>query len=211
MRYLLLLIALSSAGCSLVPVRVFKDKVPEPVVKGEKQIEAERQAADLLARVIFEPAELKPVAVSLSASLGAPVKPIPYVAPVDLPKAVEVAGKALHAGQVEIQAKRDKLNEQLAENAGKPIEGTGFSIAGPSAILLVVGFIALLIICPSSIGIFMWAYKRVKGTAKTIVTSLEEAANDPELAESVKVIKEDLSRKMDKKNKKVVLDLKKPN
>lgn len=210
MRFILLLLALSSAGCSLVPVRVFKDKVPEPVVKGEKQIEAERQAADLLARVIFEPAELKPVAVSLSASLGAPVKPIPYVAPVDLPKAVEVAGKALHAGQVEIQAKRDKLNEQLAENAGKAIEGTGFSIAGPSAILLVVGFVALLILFPSSIGVFMWFYRRLKSTAKSMVTTIEEAANEPETKKAVSIIKEQLSKSMDKKNKKVVLDLKKP-
>ena len=202
-------------ACSWQPLRVFQAKVPEPLAKAPAQIEAERRGADLIARKIEQPEELKPVAVALAASLGAPAEPIEAATAAELPKVAATATAELQAGMVKMQRQIEQLNRILAKYQGKEIEGTGFSLLGPGATVIIVGLIVLAVAFPPVLTLLVFAYRRLKATAGIVVNQLEDAANAPETREAVAIIKAKVRQRMAESPvntqalKSVVLDLKK--
>ena len=206
MRYSILL-ALLLSGCSS---RIFQSKVPAPVVKAEVQIEAERSAADLIARKIETPIELKPVAISLSTSLGAPKQSLVDVKAFSLPVAAKHADADLQDGIKTMQKQLAELNIKLTKLQGKEIEGTGFSILGPGVSMLVIGLIVLGVVFPPAFTLMMIAYRRLKQTASMVVEQIDEASKDPAAAVAVKEIKTKLNGLMDTPHKQVIHDLQKP-
>jgi len=210
--YLFLVImiaALVSPGCSITSKRLFTAKVPEPISKPAPQTERERQAADLIAREIRTPVVLKPVAVALSQSMGAPEKPLPSSTPEELASSASSSTTDLQASIVAMQKQIVALNRNLIKYQGKEIEGTGFSILGPGMATIVIGLIALGVIFPPVFTVLAFMYRRLKATAATVVDQIEVAANAPETKEAVAKIKSNLSSAMDAAHKRVVLDLKK--
>ena len=69
MRAFLVICLLLSSSCSL---RLFQDKVPQPIEKTNKHKEAEKEATYYLANNIQSPLEAKEIAGILSYSLGVP-------------------------------------------------------------------------------------------------------------------------------------------
>lgn len=202
---LVLLLLLS--GCALSPMRLFQAKVPEPVLKAPVQLEAERASADLIARKLETPIELRPVAAKLSASLGAPMKPF------DLPTVAQSANAAssnLDKGMVDMQKQLTALNLQLATYQGKTIEGTGLSLLGPGMATIVIGLIVLGVVFPPAFTMMGFAYKRLKATASIVVDQLDQAAKAPETAAAVQAIKSKLSSEMDTAHKQVIHALQRP-
>lgn len=206
-RVSLLCVVVLLTSCA-VP-RIFESKVPAPVVKSESQIEAERQGADLIARKIETPVELKPVAASLSSSLGAPKKSLVDVKVFDLPKAANTADADLRENLVKFQKELDDVNRRLIKLQGKDIEGTGISLLGPGITTIVIGLIVLGVVFPPAFTFLLFAFRRLRSTASLVVNSIESAAAAPETAQAVSAIKSSLSNTMDKLHKNVVLDLKK--
>jgi len=202
-----IVVALSFECCALSPVRLFQAKVPAPLAKGEEQVEAERGAADLIARELKAPLELVPVANKLSVSLGPPRKPfnLPTVA-----QNATAASNALEKGIMDMNRKLDLLNSRLAKYEGKEIEGTGFSILGPGITILVIGLIALGVIFPPVFTLLAFAYRRLKATASMVVEEIDQTAKSEEAKEVVKKIKDGLNAKMDKSHKQVIHALQKP-
>ncbi len=193
--YLLVLLFCLS-GCSLNPVRLFQSKVPPPLTKPPEQVETERRAADLIARTVETPKELKPVAAGLSASLGAPDKPIKVATPADIPKAAAVSAEELRASLVTMQQQIITLNKMLAQNQGKTIEGTGFSILGPGMVTILIALVALGVLCPPALTLMIFAFKRLKAAAGIVVNEVEAAAKEPETQAAVQAIKEMISEAM---------------
>lgn len=190
------------AGCLHAPEwRVAQAKVPEPIVKSEKQIEAERQAADLIARKIETPVELKPVAQELSSSLGEPKAPIK-----DTPKAPDEALEALRAGQRKQQEQITQLNRRLSKFQGKEIEGTGVDLFAPTTALGVVGLIAACIFVPGFLTFVLFFIRRLFATIRVLVSKIQEfEAEEPEAAAK---LKNSLSRGMDSAHKAMVRSVK---
>ena len=204
----ILLLSLVSGGC--VPFRIFQSKVPAPIIKSEKQVEAERSAADLIARKIEAPPELKPVAVSLSASLGAPKTSLVDVKAFELPKAATKANDELIVGIRQMQTQLDQLNTKLVKLQGKEVEGTGFSVLGPGISAIVIGLIVLGVVFPPAFTLMGIAYRRTKAAASHIVEEIDAATHDPETKDAVKKIKQKLNARMDTTDKKVIHTLQTP-
>jgi hypothetical protein len=216
MRLVLVIPLLLLTGC-FGGGRIFQKEVPKPVVKLAPQVEAERRSADLIARYIKTPEELKPVATALSTSLGTPYEPIEVDRLADLPKAASVSTTELTAAVISMQKQIAALNKTLTKYQGKEIEGTGFSYLGPGMTAIVIGLIVLAVACPPALALMGFAYRRLKATAKIVVNEMEEAANAPETQEAVGAVKKRISKAMGNHKintatlKAVVLDLKKPS
>lgn len=183
MKTIILISCLFLAGCQLPQWRVFQTKVPEPIVKGPRAVEVERQAADLLAKRIEKPVELIPVAQQLSASLGRPEHPLEGTTAELAPETV----KALEKELLHTQGQLDKLNKLLTKNEGKKVEGTGINVFGVSFGLGAVGLVVLCFMFPP-IGLVLWSiFKRLSGaltsTAKGISNYISE---NPEAGEKLK-------------------------
>jgi hypothetical protein len=138
-------------GCSLPQWRVFQAKVdPTLAQRPSAQVEAERRAAALIVDLSASPtsnpaariAEIHSVAVPLSASLGEPLK---RATAFEVPAVI--AGT--QAGIVEAQARAEKWRAFATKYAGRPIEGTGFNLAGPAGLLALAGVVAACIACPA--------------------------------------------------------------
>lgn len=195
LRAVLVLALAALLGSCGVPV-LFQKTVPPPVVKEERQLEAERGAADLIARKIETPIELKPVAVSLSASLGAPKKSLVDVKEFDLPKASAAATHDLQAGIVQMQKQLAQLNAKLTQLQGKDIEGTGFSLLGPGMGVVAIGVVVLAIACPPVMTLMFFAFRRLKAAAGIVVNEMEKAADAPQAKEAVIEIKRRIAASM---------------
>lgn len=207
MRSLLCFLLLALCGCSTF--RVFQSKVPIPVEKREPQLEAERSAADLIARRIETPVELIPVANSLSRSLGAPklsLADMPKLTPI---AAANIANADLRKGILDLQDQLRTTNTKLAALQGKEIEGTGFSLLGPGVGTIVIGLIVLGVIFPPAFTIMGIMYRRLKQTTGMIVEQIDSASKAPETQEAVAALKTELAKKMDLSHKKVVSSLQK--
>lgn len=204
MKALALGLLLLCTGCS--GFRVLQSKVPAPLLKAPEQVEAERAAADLIAREIQAPVELKPVAGKLSFSLGAPLKPftMPTIA-----QNANAANAGLDKALVGMQLRLDVLNRRLADLQGKAIEGTGFSLLGPGMGLVVIGLIVLGVLFPPAFTILFFIFKRLRAAAQTVVSTLDEQ-QDPEVVAALATVKSQLSVKMDRAHKKVIHSLQKP-
>jgi hypothetical protein len=206
-RFLLCFLLLSFSGCSTF--KVFQSKVPAPILKQENQLEAERSAADLIARRIETPVELIPVAQSLSMSLGAPklsLADMPKLTPI---AASNIANADLRKGILDLQAQLSRTNAKLTALQGKEIEGTGFSLLGPGAGVFVVGLIVLGVVFPPAFTIMAIMFRRLKQTAGMVVEQIDIAAKAPETQEAVAAMKDQLAKKMDISHKKIVSSLQK--
>lgn len=183
MKTIILISCLFLAGCQLPQWRVFQTKVPEPIVKGPRAVEVERQAADLLAKRIEKPVELIPVAQRLSASLGLPEKPLEGDTANLAPDTVKALEKELLRSQGELAA----LNKLLEKNEGKEVEGTGINIFGASFSLGVVAIVVLCIMFPP-IGLVLWTiFKRLSGALTTTAKGISNyISENPEAGEKLK-------------------------
>ena len=190
-------------GCGTM--RLFQAKVPPPLAKEAPQVEAERRAADLIAREIQTPVELKPVAEGLSSSLGKPQKPLTSATPAELTKAAATSNGELQVGLAKMQKQIEVLNKQLIRYQGREIEGTGFDIAGPGMMVVVIGLVVLAVACPPVMTLMFFAFRRLKAAAGIVVNEVEAAAKSPEAKEAVAGIKERIAQKMQAHPQKTVL------
>ena len=193
----------SIVGCQFPQWRVMQAKVPAGVGKTQDQIEAERQAADLLAHRIEKPESLKPVAAGLSESLGKPAKPITEP---DTVKASDDATEGLRREVLAYQKRVAVLNAKLAKYDGMEIEGTGINLFGGSVVLSIGAFIAAIIFIPG-FGVFaLWAVRRLRIAMQQMAEGVEGfSADKPQAAEE---LKEWLSSSMDKGPKRIIKRLK---
>ena len=187
MKYLLPILLLLGSCTSM---RVFQEKVPEPIQKTDSHINEEKRGAYYLA--INTTHENKVVADALSRSLGTPttIKENPN----------EIA-ETLFAETSAYENGMDALNTKLENYQGKEIEGTGWNImplfSGVGIILIVV----LLVLFPSLITLLFFVLKRTRGALGNIVTGIKEFSdNDPNKA---KDLNELLERKLDRAEKKL--------
>lgn len=195
-------------GCSIP--RLFQLHVPAPVTKADAQIEAERSAADLLARKIETPVELIPVAVSLSSSLGTPKKSLVDVKVFNLPTAAKTADGDLQTGIRDMQEQLRQVNLRLASLQGKPIEGTGISLLGPGMVTIIIALIALGVIFPPAFTFLFMAFRRLRSTTGKIVEGIESISETHEDNKAVSDLKSHLSAAMDVAEKRVVHAFQKP-
>lgn len=189
-------VAALTFGCTAS--RIFQTKVPAPIVKTEDQLDSERQGADLIAKTIETPVELKPVATALSTSLGAPKKSL-FVGgqSFNLPQAANHASGDLQTSILQVQKQLDQLNIKLSKLQGKDIEGTGISILGPGMVTVVLVLIALGVFFPPALTLLAFAYRRLKATASIVVAEVEKAAKAPETQAAVAAIKKGIANKME--------------
>ena len=180
MRTLIQIAALALlTGCSTLSFRVGQDEVRPPV--HELITEDVRQGADWLAREVQEgPAH--EVALALTQRVGAPNRRV-----ID----AERVQSNLAAGQRHYRAQLERLNRWLERRAGTPLEGTGINLVGVGGVLLLVGVVALCILVPALIPLFISivraltgaGYSTLKHTSKGIVKSIEAyKARKPEEA-----------------------------
>lgn len=195
-RGIVLAIVAGLAGCQLPQWRVFQAKVPEPVKKNEVQVETDRRAADLIARKIEKPVELKPVAVGLSESLGKPERMI------EGPKAAETSVEELRFSVVKTQEMVKKQNELLTKFAGREIEGTGLNLFGPGMGVVVIGLVVLGVMCPPAATAIFFLLRRTGSALKQTVASIEQfSKEEPVAAERLKDLQ---SKAMDKAHKELI-------
>lgn len=217
-RAFLLFLAFSFIpACGIIPdMRVGEKSVPPPVQKPPQQVEAERQAADVLAKGIEEPKSLIPVAKGLSNSLGKPLKPLIHSNPTreEIDLVSLSALQRLEEGMSRMQKQIDAQNKFLTKHAGKTIEGTGFDLMGPSMFLLIAGLIVLAVVCPPVMTLMFFAFRRLKAAAGIVVNEIEEASKSEETKNAVAAIKAKVADKMHKSKqpstalKAVITDLK---
>jgi hypothetical protein len=168
---------LTLSGCQVPQWRIFQAEVPKKIEKQSVQIEAEREAAKLVAATITEPDEMVTVAAALSESLGEPEKPIN---PKKLDTARDKALAALLKGMQNQQKQLERLNAKLEKYEGKAIEGTGFNLFG----LTPIAAIALAFLCPSVvIPILIFMGKRTKAALISTVEGIQSFKKEnPEVA-----------------------------
>ncbi len=150
-------IAFVTCGCS--PVRIFEKKVPvADSVSPVAQIEGQRQAAAYIAKRTAPPvanapaavADVHEVAVSLSASLGEPERPVE----IDDRAAVI---SALGAGLREKEKQLERWKAFGRKYGGQPIEGTGINLAAGALWLWILAIVAACVFIPG----FGWVLLRL--------------------------------------------------
>lgn len=195
---LLPLFLLLNSGCLHLPqLRIFQKKVPTPIIP--IITEAMRETADLIARKIETPVELKAPAIVLSASLGSPDKPIQEKT---IEKSSSVAVEKLQAGETDKRKKQEKQNSFLNEYEGKNISGTGFNLFGPLAVLGPIGLLAIFVFVPGSLGVCLWFIRRLRGTVSTLAQGVENYRE--ENPEAIKALEDQWGRLQDRAHKSVV-------
>ena len=169
-------------------VRVFEDKVPEPIKKNEIHKDAEKQGAYYLA--VNAKDENKDVANALSRSIGTPSKIE------DNPKTIV---ESLFSFTSNYESKISNLNQELETLQGKDIEGTGFNLMPFTSTLGFVLICILLVLFPSAITILFFILKRTRNAFSNIVKGVQEfTKNNPGNA---KDLNEVLEKKMDRVEK----------
>lgn len=180
------------SGCSW---NVFQAKVPSAVVKSSSHLESERVAGDFLARNVIQ--ENKPVAISLSHSLGLPI---------ETSDDVENISDNLNSEISENRKNQNQLNATLNKYAGKEIEGTGIDIGNGLSITTIVLLIVAVVAFPSIISILFFLIRQSRSALSAIVAGVEMfKQSDKEHGKQLKTI---LSASMDKQHKKLVERLK---
>lgn len=203
MKFLRVLLLFAAFGfipaCGVLPqYRIGQKSVPPPVQKPPQQVEAERQAAEYLTHVDMDPKEAEDVADGLSESLGKPDKPLKTANKEEIKDSAAEALKVLNAGMVKLQKQIDAQNKFLTKYAGTKLEGTGFDLAGPGMFALIVGLIALGVLCPPALTVMFFILRRVKAAAGIVVSEVENASKDPELKAAVGKIKTNVATAMQK-------------
>ena len=188
MKYLLPLLLLFSSCTSL---RVFQDKVPEPIKKTEIHKNEERKSAYYLALNTTEENQL--VANALSRSLGTPS---------NVEKDANVLSETLFEETSAYEKSLFGLNNKLEKFQGKEIEDTGFNIMPLFSGLGIVVIIVLLVLFPSLVTVLFFILRRTRSALGNIVNGIKEfSENDPTHAR-------DLNELLDKKLDRVEKNLK---
>lgn len=184
------------AGCS--NLEIGRKSVPSPVLKSEKQKEAEKVGADFLARKVEKPDEAKQVAVNLSTSLGTPKK---------IEDDPEKVIRALRENIQKQQSDINKLNEELEAFKGKKIDGTGINVTGIGLSGSVIALIVLCILFPPVLTVVFFIIKNLKRTIECLVTGVQDLIErDPNAGRD---FLGSMSRRMDTKQKGIVKTAKK--
>ena len=198
-RLSLVLCVVMLSGCAVPQWRVFQKSVPAPVGKSEAQVESERQAADLIAKTVEEPVQLRPVAQTLSESLGKPLKPLDHT---NIPTASNRAVSGLESGILEVQRERAKQDEFLARYEGLQIENTGVNLFGGSVVLSMVAVVALCVLVPGFGTLVLFLIRRLRvGLQQTVEGIAQFSEDEPESAQR---LKNHLRGRMDSGSKAVV-------
>ena len=193
MRAFILISLLLSSSCSL---RVFQDKVPQPIEKTNKHKQAEKEASYYLANNIQSPVEAKKIAGILSYSLGVPSN-------TDNTN-IQIKNK-LTSSISELNKDRLELNKNLKKNAGLKIEGTGFDIMPYMSVTSIVLIIALCVFCPAIISVAFLIIKRLRGALSAMVSAIEDYKKDePQKAQK---LKQALATNLDQSHKRLVSKL----
>ena len=193
MRAFLVICLLLSSSCSL---RVFQDKVPQPIEKTNKHKEAEKEATYYLANNIQTPLKAKELAKVLSYSIGVPSN-------TDNTN-IQIKNK-LTSSIAELNKDRLELNKSLKKNAGLEIEGTGFDMMPYMSVTSIVLIIALCVFCPALISVAFFIIKRLRGALKAMVSAIEDYKKyEPEKAQK---LKQALATNLDQAHKKIVSKL----
>jgi hypothetical protein len=177
-------------------LRLFQDKVPQPIEKTNKHKEAEKEATYYLANNIQSPLEAKEIAGILSYSLGVPSN-------TDNTN-IQIKNK-LTSSISELNKDRIELNKNLKKNAGLEIEGTGFDMMPYMSVTSIVLIIALCVFCPAIISVAFFIIKRLRGALKAMVSAVEDYKKDePENAQKLKQV---LATNLDQAHKNIVSKL----
>jgi len=177
-------------------MRVFQDKVPDPVEKNYQHQESEREASYYLANNIQSPSEAKQIAGILSSSLG-----VPY----NINNNSEQIKNKLTSNISEFNKRNFELNSNLKKNAGLEIEGTGFDIMPYMSLTTIILIVALCVFCPAIISVAFFIIKRLKGALKAMVSAVEDYKKDePEHAPK---LKQALASNLDQSHKVLVSKL----
>jgi|13_taG_2_1085334.scaffolds.fasta_scaffold11229_2 hypothetical protein len=182
----LLVICLLFSSCG--SVRVFQEKVPEPIKKKDIHKDTEKQGAYYLA--VNTDNENKDVANALSRSLGIPKK---------IEEKPNNITEKLFAYTSEYQDGLSKLNTKLDTLQGKEIDGTGLNIMPFTSILGIVLIGLLFILFPSAITILFFILKRTRKAFSNVVTGVEEFTKSHPV--QAKDLQDVLDKKMDKVEK----------
>ena len=193
MKALLVIFLLLFSSCSL---RVFQDKVPQPIEKTNKHKQAEKEASYYLANNIQSPLEAKELAKVLSYSLGVPS---------NIKNDDKVIKKKLTQSITELNKDRLELNKNLKKNAGLEIEGTGFDMMPYMSVTSIVLIIALCVFCPALISVAFFIIKRLRGALKAMVSAVEDYKKDE--PENSQKLKQALATNLDQAHKKIVSKL----
>lgn len=174
--------------CSCGSMRIFKEKVPEPIKKNYHHKDAEKKSAYLLAANAKD--ENKNLANALSRSLGTPS---------NLEGDPRDLADNLFAHTSKYEANINGLNIELENLKGKDIEGTGFNLMPLTSMLGIVAIIALVILFPSAITILFFLLKRTRSAFSNVVKGVQEFTDQN--PSSAKDLNELLEKKMDRVEK----------
>ena len=191
---LALALAMLVTGCSsmLPEWRVGQKEVPKPNVTTEAQVESWRSASDLLARTVEQPPEAKELAISLSQSLGKPMRPLEVD---DYEWAFDRLDKEYRVWK----NKQNDINKFLGEYQGEDIEGTGINMFGFTMAGTTLIIIALILFLPGFAGIFFFVIRRIGASFGSVVKGVERFVNEnPEAGEQLKGY---LSKTLDRADK----------
>lgn len=184
------------SGCT--GLEVMRKNVPEPIVKSEKQKEAEKVGANYLARKVEKPQEAKEVARSLSTSLGEPAKQED-----DPNKIIKDLRENIRKQQEEL----DELNEELEQYQGKKVAGTGINVFGVGMSGSVIALVILCILFPPILTIIFFVIKNLKRTIECLVTGVQDLVEkDPPAGRDFLGA---MSRRMDTSQKGIIKSAKK--
>jgi len=179
-KFIIALVLLSLTGCStLRDWKVGTDEVPgyDPITRDQR--EAEKTAADYLARNVETPVEAVPVAQGLSNLMGAPIVPTDDTAAIlrDLRKELAAQQKRLA-----------DLEEWISKNQGKSIEGSGwqpFKWIPGTWFLWIIGITAFIAI--GGLPFLVMALRMSRATIRTLVRGVEDIAqSSPDTAKQIK-------------------------
>lgn len=203
-RWLIFVSVLLLAGCTLPQWRVFQAKVPEEKGKPAAQVEAERSAASYIAQKSAAPepdpvaqvAAIHEVAVPLSSSLGEPKKPVVVTEDKD------AIITSLRKGVLAEQQKAEQWRRFAIKYANKPLEDTGFNLAGPAGLLALIAFAAACVVFPAFGYLVLRVIPVLWGFFSRTTSAIGEFVQEnPDAGDQLKT---KLSRKMDEAHKKLV-------
>lgn len=193
MKCALVTLLLLTSSCSL---RVFQDKVPQPIQKNNSHIEAEKEAGFYLANNIETPIEAKLLANLLSSSLGIPT---------NTNNNNKEIKNNLVSNIADYNKAKNELDLKLSKLAGKEIEGTGFDIMSFMSVTSIILIIALCVFCPAIISVAFFIIKRLRGALVQVISSIETFKdNEPQIARKLTSC---LSSNLDQSHKKLVSKL----
>lgn len=184
--FIFFILLFSSCGS----LRVFEEKVPDPIKKNIKHIDEEKKGAYYLAMHTKDFNRM--VADALSRSLGNPSS---------IEEDPNQLANNLFSYSSDYGARFLSLNNQLEHLQGKDISGTGFNLAPFISGFGIVGILALFILFPSLATILFFILKRTRNAMANVVSGIKEfSESSPDKAKDLNDL---LDKKLDRVEKKM--------